>query len=154
MKLKILLFAGALAAAPAAAETVTVIIKRSMIRKAPKHYAPPVSAVELGDRLESAKQAGGWHSVRFAGKAGWLHQSAVTAKTIKLGNAKNVGSMGTSADELTLAGKGFNAEVEKEYRKAKPQADFRAVDALEKKKTPEKDLRRFLAAGGLLEEAR
>ena len=101
-----------LLAGTALAGTVTVLVKKTKLRKRPAHYARSLATVKLGDKFESSGERRGWHRVSFKGRKSYRHKSAVTVKTVSLGSAKSVGSTGTTAEEVTLAGKGFNAKIE------------------------------------------
>jgi len=56
---------------------------------------------------------------------------------------------GASEDELTLAGKGFNAQVEKEYRQRNSDLDYRAIDRMEGLTVTSAEVQRFLREGNL-----
>lgn len=144
----------ALLAGSAFAGTVTVLVKRTKVRSRPAHYARSLGTVRLGQQLESRGEDRGWHRVDFKGRKGYLHKSAVSAKEVRLGKSRSVGSTGTSAEEITLAGKGFNEQIEAEYRKSLGPEAYRAVDAMEKRQVSEKELRSFMRKGGLLEGGR
>ncbi|MCA8964973.1 MAG: hypothetical protein KDC48_08795, partial [Planctomycetes bacterium] len=61
-----------------------------------------------------------------------------------------------SASETSAARKGFNPQVERQYRTSNPnlEAAFKLVDRLQARATPEAEVRAFLQAGGLLKEGR
>jgi hypothetical protein len=144
----------ALLASSARAETLTVVVKEAAVKKQPYFYAPSLGTVHLGEHLESTSNEHGWHQVPFQGATGWLHDSAVTTKKFQIGAAESVGSTGTTADEVTIAGKGFNEQVEQTYRHTGPQANFSAVDAMERSTVSDAELRRFVQEGSLSEGAR
>jgi hypothetical protein len=59
-----------------------------------------------------------------------------------------------SASEAAAARKGFNPQVEREYRGKNPNLDsaFHLVDKLQATKASEQEVQRFLETGGLLKE--
>ena len=140
-----------LAAAPAtaAALTVTVVVRTAPVKARPQFYAPSVGSAKLGDVFSAGAGKDGWYAVSSGGKDGWLHSSAVTEKRVRLGSGDSVGTGEASADEITLAGKGFNSQVEGAYKKGHPDSDFAAVDAMERAKIPEAAVLKFMEAGGL-----
>ena len=140
-----LLFAGA---AYAAAETVTVIVKKTSVRRDRQFYAATIAEAELGDAFTVLAREKGWVKVGTKSGEGWLHESAVTAKKVV---ASSQGPSGGKVDagDVALAGKGFNPQVESEYRKKNPQADFAAVDRMEKLGASEKAVAAFLSDGNL-----
>lgn len=147
--------AAALALASAAlAATVTVMVQETQIRRRPQFYAPAVATVHLGQRLESEDAQNGWYPVSSEKGDGFIHSSAVTSKSVSLSSAKSIGAGSTSAEEITLAGKGFNEQVERSYKGKNSDVDFGAVDAMEKRKVSDVEVLKFMQAGQLLPEGR
>ena len=139
-----LLIAGA---ALAAAETVTVIVRKTSIRRDRQFYAPTVAEADLGASFTVLAREKGWVKVGTKSGEGWLHESAVTVKKVA---ASSQGPGAAVADEdITLAGKGFNPQVESEYRKKNPEADFDAVDRMERLEPGEKAVASFMREGNL-----
>lgn len=143
------ILAAALPAAAAALGTVTVVVKTAALKKRPQFYAPTVGSAALGEKLRSSGEQDGWFKVAEGEGYAWIHSSAVTEKKVSYGSASSVGSGGASAEEITLAGKGFNSQVEGSYRSKHPGANFAAVDAMEREKVSEEEALRFLKEGGL-----
>ncbi|HAH08411.1 MAG TPA: hypothetical protein DCM05_18105 [Elusimicrobia bacterium] len=141
----LLLAAGALAA------TLTVLVQETAVRKRPQFYAPSLAKVKAGDKLEAVALKGGWYKVTLEEEqVGFIHQSAVTAKKVRLTSGKGIGAGAATAEEITLAGKGFNASVEKDYRGEHAEADFKAVDEMENSRLSDEALLKFMSWGGLL----
>lgn len=136
----------ALTAAAAYASTITVLVQQTALRKRPQSYSPSVGTAKLGQKFESAGLEAGFHKT----SGGYIHSSAVTERKVRLGSADSVGGS-ASSEEVTLAGKGFNAQVEKSYGQKNAAANFAAVDAMERRSVSEAELFAFLRAGGLLE---
>jgi hypothetical protein len=134
-----------LAASAALAATVTVLVQEATLRKRPQFFAPPAGTARLGQKFEATGPDAGWYKT----SGGYLHQSSVTAKKVKLGSASEVGGS-ASAEEVTLAGKGFNAQVEKSYGEKNGEANFRGVDAMERRSVSETALFEFLKQGALI----
>ena len=59
------------------------------------------------------------------------------------------GSAGASGDELALAGKGFNADVEAKFKAEHADIDFSWVDKMSKMSATTSQLAEFAKAGGL-----
>ena len=59
-----------------------------------------------------------------------------------------------TASETAAARKGFNPDVERRYRREKPNLEraFQLVDRLQARVVSDEELRAFLVAGGLLKE--
>lgn len=148
MKTRLLLaFAACLSVAAASAATITVLVQETSLRKRAQSYSPSIGVARLGQKFESAGLEAGFHKTG----SGFIHASAVTVRKVKLGSAGSVGGS-ASAEEVTLAGKGFNAQVEKSYGDKNGSANFSAVDAMERRSVAETALFEFLRSGGLLAE--
>lgn len=138
-----------LAGAAAFAEQVHVQIANAKLKKAPQWFAATVAEPALNEPLEVLKKAGDWYRVAAGATTGWIHKSAVSAKKAKKSRASTVGSTKTSADDVTLAGKGFN-ELEAGYRKNGGTVNLEAIDAMEARSVDEARLLSFLSKGALL----
>ena len=142
------LFAVILSAAAALASTITVLVQETALRKRAQSYSPSVGTARLGQKFETEGLEAGFYKT----DSGYIHASAVTTKKVHLGSADSVGGS-ASAEEVTLAGKGFNAQVEKSYgAKNGGAVNFAAVNAMERRTVGEAALFDFLRAGGLLVE--
>ena len=143
----ILLLAAALGASAALAATITVLVQQTAVRKRPQFYAPAAATAKLGDVFSADGPTNGWYKT----DGGYIHESAVTAKKVKLSDDATVnGGGGATADEVTLAGKGFNSQVEQSYSAQNSAANFAAVDAMEKRAVPDAQEIEFLRRGGLI----
>ena len=137
--MKNVVFAFALAAAlfgpavPARAETLNVQVRSGKLREQPSFLGKIVAEVAYGDQLRILSEQGEWRLGRAgSGKQGWIHISALTDDEIVLAAGKGEVETGASSEELALAGKGFNAQVEEEFRAQNQEVDFTWVDRMEK----------------------
>lgn len=132
------------------AETITVITKENAIRESPRFFSPVKAYVKYGDILNIVSKEKDWYKVKFRSIVGYIHKTAVEERTIS-----NYGTYTPtttpSEGEITLAGKGFNPQVEKAYRGKYPQMRYELVDRIEKYDISEKELISFIKAGGLSE---
>lgn len=138
-----------LAGAAAFAGQVHIQIAQAKLKKSPQWFSATVAEPALGDTLEVVKKAGEWYQVKTGNVAGWIHNSAVTARKPKKSRASTVGSATTSADDITLAGKGFS-ELEAGYSKKGGTVNLEAIDAMEARSVDEARLLSFLRQGELL----
>lgn len=132
----------------AAAETVQVTTRDNAVRGECRFFAPVKLKVSLGDELTVKGHKGDWLQVSAKGVNGCIHKSAVESRTFTASGRKGAGS-GTSADEVSLAGKGFNPQVEAGYRKSGKNLNYAAVDEISKFAVSEKSLETFVQQGGL-----
>ena len=138
------------AAISAAAATLTVTVDEAKVRQRKQHFAPVVATVHYGQKIAAGQSEDGWYRVTAGGATGYLHESALGAKAAQAKAGKWEGGDSASADEVTLAGKGFNENVEKAYRGEHKDLDFAGVDAMEKRKLSDDTLTKFMQSGGTL----
>jgi uncharacterized protein YgiM (DUF1202 family) len=142
--LSLLLFTGLLVAA----ETLRVRVKSTKLRSSPKFYAGSVASLQFGDSLEKIAAQGDWIQAKTAtGTTGWIHSSAVTVPKFSL-TAGRTAQEEATADEVALAGKGFNQQVEEEYRKSS-DLDYTWVDRMAQIQVTEAEMERFFREGKL-----
>ncbi len=65
--------------------------------------------------IEALSRDGDWFRVRFRNITGFIHKTAVEKRTVSVSGTNNQRT-GVSEGEITLAGKGFNPQVERAYR--------------------------------------
>jgi uncharacterized protein YgiM (DUF1202 family) len=146
----LLILAGALGLAGAVqAATMRVQVQTGQVRNAPSFLGAVVTAVSYGQPVEVVSSQGPWHQVKTAdGRIGWMHESALTAKRVSMQSGGAVRT-GASGDEMALAGKGFNRDVEAQFKAAHSDADFTWVDRMASMKASASEIERFVKAGGL-----
>jgi hypothetical protein len=132
------------------AETVVVKIQSTSLRKEPKFFASAVAALKAGDSLEKLASQNGWYQVKTsAGIVGWIHSSAVEVKKFNLLAMDKSMKTQASASEVALAGKGFNKQVEDNYKSKHGEANFAAVDKMLKISIQPSDVESFIKNGKL-----
>jgi len=93
------------------------------------------------------QEKGDWYYVSGAGTTGWIHNSAVArGRTASRSAGSGDVNVKVSEREVSMAGKGFSAEVERAYRAAHP-AGYAKVDAMLRINHSPTALEAFLAAG-------
>lgn len=135
-------------ASAAFAETARVSTKEAVIRDDCRFLSPVKGRLNYGDELEISSREGDWLKVRSKNIKGCIHKNAVTEKQVELSGTSSKGSS-ASGDEVALAGKGFNPEVERSYRSKHPELDFRTVDSIEGYGVSDRTLESFISRGGL-----
>lgn len=78
-----------------------------------------------------------------------MHGSALTKKKVVMQAGGQDAQVAASGEELALAGKGFNQQVEAEFKERNPSVDFKWVDWMEKSVFSPEDILAFLRAGGV-----
>ncbi|MBN2056350.1 SH3 domain-containing protein [bacterium] len=127
-----------------------VQVRAAKLRSSPQFLAPIVATLEYGATIEELEENGSWIKVRTSGGTmGWLHETSLgKARAVTAGAGK--AETTASGHEVSLAGKGFNEQVEKEYAGSHKELDFTKVDALERLTASEAEIKTFAVEGGLL----
>lgn len=131
-------------------KTMSVQVKSSPLRSSPAFIGKVIVTLSYGDRVETLEDQGSWTKVRAAdATVGWMHVSALSAKRIVLKSGQETAQTRASGDELALAGKGFNSDVENEFKKQHRNIDFSAIDKMEKIRIAPAEMQAFLKEGGV-----
>jgi hypothetical protein len=132
---------------------LTVTVRDAQIRSKPSYLGSIVARLKYLDTvLQASDPQKGWIKVTLAsGKSpGWINMSAITEfkENMKAGS----GDVGTTASSgnIQAAGKGFNKEIEADY-KAEKNLDYTWVDRMEKYKVTAQQASSFMDAGGLID---
>ena len=131
----------------AGAEELTVQVRTGQIRQRPSFLGTIIGEVSYGDRVRVLAERGDWIQVSGGGLRGWLHTSALTDEELELTAGDRDASSAASSDELALAGKGFNSDVEAEFKARNEDIDFTWVDRIEKIVVTPEEMRAFLNYG-------
>lgn len=139
-----------LVAGAACAETMRVQVQSGQVRGTPSFLGGVVATLAYGQPVEAAAaQGGAWYQVRTPdGKSGWMHASALTVKRVAAPAGSGAARTGASGDEMALAGKGFNSDVEAQF-KAHSQLDFTWVDKMATMKASTAEIAQFVERGAL-----
>lgn len=133
---------------------MSIQVKKGEIRSTPSFLGTIVARLSYGDRVFVREERGPWTRVSLPGsnREGWIHTSVLTSKKIVLNpGAKDVQTSATN-DELALAGKGFNKQVENEFREKNPNINYAWIDRMEKFVVSQKRIKQFLKEGELSTE--
>jgi Bacterial SH3 domain len=130
---------------------MSVQIRDGQIRAMPSFLGRIVGTVSYGDRVAVREEKGAWSRVKLqeGDLEGWMHTSALSEKKIVLKAGASDVEQAASTEEIALAGKGFNEEVEKEYKAKNPALDFAWIDRMEKIVVSQDQTKQFLEQGGL-----
>lgn len=134
-------------------DEASVKVMRQFMFPSPAFYAQPLAELALGQVLTILEVGNQWYRVSASSSlSGWVHGTALTSASAGSGTVAS-GSGSVTQDEVTLAGRGFNSDVEAEYESDNPALDFDAVDRIEAFEISEASLTRFLAGGSLVDPA-
>ena len=150
MKPMMLFFCMASMACGVRAELLSVQVQSGQVRETPSFLGKVVTTVPYAQSVETLGGQGPWQQVRTPdGKVGWLHSSALTGKRLQALSGGGSVSAGASGDELALAGKGFNSDIEARFKADHREVDFTWVDKMATLKASSAEIAQFVQSGGL-----
>lgn len=134
------------------AETLIVKVKTTYLRKEPLFYSQTIAVLKAGQSLEKISSRGSWLKVKTSsGQIGWVHASAIQQKKFTLLAMNKTLKAKTSADEVALAAKGFNKQVEDKYRARHKNLSYAWVERMLRFKLTPAQIKVFLKEGKLAE---
>lgn len=130
MKMKVLAVLLAITAGVALAAPMSVQVRNGKVRATPSQLGKTVATVDYGEVVEAGAAQRGWYPVTMPdGTKGWLHESALSQKPVAMRAGTTDAATGVSSDEVALAGKGFNEQVETKL-KTEGKLDYTWVDRM------------------------
>jgi Bacterial SH3 domain len=145
---------GSAAAFAADPSQMSVTVREYKVRESPSMFGKIVGSLSYGDRVTLLEQPANapktWRKISMPAKGiqGWVNLSALTEKKIELKAGSQTAQQGASSGEVALANKGFNEEVEKQYR-AEGKIDYTWVDRMATYNPSDDQVAAFLQKGGL-----
>ena len=149
MKTRVFAALLAVAAGIAVATPLSVQVKNAKVRAKPSQLGKVVATVPYGTEVQAGTLQRGWYPVTTKdGKKGWLHKSALSTKRIAMSSGTTDAQTGVSSDEVALAGKGFNEQVEAKLR-SDGKLDYTWVDRMTAFEVDADRIREFRTQGHL-----
>jgi hypothetical protein len=145
-----LLVIGGMAAQSLQGKTMFVSVKNAELKDSTGLLANVRGTVPYAAEVSVLQERGRWVEVRAAGPpvlTGWMPSGDLSARRIVTSST----TPDATANELALAGKGFSAEVEAEYKTASGNnaAAYTTIDAMESQVVSAQVLYQFLQEGHL-----
>lgn len=123
---------------------LTVQVSQGQMREQPSFFAKIIQPIAYQNVVRGITLQNAWYLVSFRGKKGWMHRSALKTLEFKLIPGESV-KQEVSSEDIALAGKGFNADIENKYKKQHQNLNFYWVDYMEEKlKVNSDELQRFV----------
>jgi hypothetical protein len=144
----VLLLAGTLWSATPQ-RSLTVQVREGQLRSTPSFLGKIIATPLYGERVLLLEDQGAWQKVARGGVQGWMHASALTARTLVLKAGQAAVPTSATGGEIALAGKGFNEEVEKQYRSLHRELDYTWLDRMARFRVPPEQMQAFLQQGGV-----
>ena len=123
-----------------------VASKTAAVKSSTWFFAGTKGTLQMGDQVSVLQVNGNWAEVRSAAKSsltGWTSLSNLSSRKIVASGAT------ATAEEVSMAGKGFNQDVENSY-KASGELNFADVDKTEAIKVSQDELYKFMTDGRLV----
>ncbi len=148
-KLLLAVLAVAFLAGSAWAASMNVQVREVDVKSSPNYMSGSVGKLGYGAKVETGDEDGSW--VKISSPSGWIPKTAVTKHSVDVNADAKFSGQGASRDEVALAGKGFNPQVEAQYKRDNPNlaAAYSKVDWVESQTVPLPQLNAFAAAGKL-----
>jgi hypothetical protein len=133
------------------ADTQYISIRKAALRQQPHVWSPVSSTLSFGDSVEVIKEENSWLYVSKGSAQGYIHESSVDDSPVKAtGYSSATEASNQQGAGVSLATKGFDADVEKQYRQSNASLRFDRVNALEKRTTAPTTLAQFMREGNLI----
>lgn len=129
---------------------MSVEVKSTDMRATASFFGTITGPLKYGDRVTVLESNGAWIKVRHndSKREGWINGNVLTKKRVVL-TAGAATDTGASSGELAIAGKGFNKEVEGNFKAQHKDIDFAWVDRMVSFKNDSASLEKFVKEGGL-----
>jgi len=135
---------------PVVGGSATVKIQSQHVFPRPVFYATPVGELEFGNTVTILEESSDWFRVSTSsGITGWVHATSLTGAVLSGGQIGS-GSGDVTSDEIMLAGRGFNSDVENSYKNSHPELVFDVVDQMEAFDVSPEEIYSFLVEGRLI----
>ena len=124
-----------------------VKVEEAVLKESPSFWGRNGASVFYGEEVVILEEKNSWKKVQLvidSSVSGWISESSLTIKKIVASGNR----VSASTEELALAGKGFTAEIEAEYKK-QASLNYDAVDKLETNLISFDKVLDFMAAGKL-----
>ena len=130
---------------------MSIQVKKGAVRSRPSYLGKIVTHLKYGDQVAVQNVKGSWYFIGIPkGETdGWMHSSALSVTKIVLNPGASDVKQAASSDEITLAGKGFNKQVENDFKSKNPQVDFMWINKMEKMTVSQNQIQVFIKEGQL-----
>jgi len=130
---------------------MSVQVKNGQARSSPSFLSKIIVTLSYGARVDIIEEKNSWFQIKIPGTttSGWMHTTALTPNKIILSAGTEEVNQAATRDELVLAGKGFNKQVEGEFKAKNPQLDYTLINAMEQVVVSQAQIEQFLKEGEL-----
>lgn len=132
-----------------AAKQLSVQVRELPVKSSPNYMSQTVGTLPYGAPVDVASESGNWYQI--SQPRGFIPKNATGTAKPSVNSGTKYASKGASRDEVALAGKGFNPQVEAQYKRDNPSlaSAFSQVDRVEAINISLPELDQFIIAGKL-----
>ena len=133
-------------------KTKTVQVREIAVKSSPSYMSSSAGTLTYGTKVTIQSEEGNWYYVTTdSGQKGYIPQNVVGRSAASVDASKSYAAKGVTHDETALAGKGFNPQVEGQYKRSSASlaAAYTQVDRVERMKVSDASLRSFITQGKL-----
>ncbi|MBF0211319.1 MAG: SH3 domain-containing protein [Desulfamplus sp.] len=135
-------------------QVANIIVKQGALRSKPSFIGQMITNLNYGEAVEISENSNGWSKAKVVktGQIGWIHTSAISKQStaLKSGDLNSGKSHSATSDELALAGKGFNRQVEQQFKAQNPNVDFSWINKMETFRVSDSQIAKFLKEGQVM----
>lgn len=135
-------------------EFMNVQVKKTQVRSSPSFLGKILTDIPYAKMVYIVEKKAPWIKVGIpvSGIEGWVHASALTTQKIEIKAGASDVAQAATDDEVALAGKGFNKQVEREFRLKNQDIDFTWIDKMEAIVISPVEMQKFLQEGSIFPE--
>lgn len=124
-------------------------VRSVAVKSEPSYLSRTVGTLGFGETVAVKAEEGNWF--RIENPAGFIPQNVVGTSSSSVDASKRYAASGVTHDETALAGKGFNPQVEGQYKKSSASlaSAYNQVDKVERMTVSDAALSEFIASGQL-----
>lgn len=128
---------------------VSIQVRETAVKSAPNYLSGSVGTLKYGAQVDVVEEQDNWYKI--SSPAGWIPANAARKGKVDMNAEQKFSGTGVKHDEAALAGKGFNPQVEAQYKKdnANLAAAYVQVDKVEAIDVPDATVKQFIVSGKL-----
>ena len=140
------IFLAALLPNPARAERV--LVREGVLRITPSPFGAIKGKIPYDTQVAVDQRQEAWVHISQP-DPGWMHVSSLTSsqKSSLMSSGRRGSASSVSDNEVSLAGKGFDKNIENAYRASHGSLRYDLIDRVERITVEEDEVRRFVNAG-------
>jgi uncharacterized protein YgiM (DUF1202 family) len=129
-------------------KVLSIQAERATVRAEPDFTGKIIGSFPEGAQVTVLRQQEEWYQVVDSQRrGGWVHESALSTEPVLMRAGDERVETAATGEEMALATKKFNEQVEDAYRKKNPNLSYEWVDWMEKVSITPETMASFLSDG-------